>query len=76
MPGQLRFSSSALQQCFTVAINDDNIVEGLESFSVGLSSSDPNLTLVGPGGVVTAVVDIIDNNGKTSSNTGMFCIAT
>ena len=71
IPGQLRFSSIAsTRQCFTVAITDDNIFERLETFSVGLSSSDPNLTLVGPGGVVTALVDIIDNDGKLKSNTG------
>jgi len=37
---------------------------------VALSSNDPNLRLVGPGGVlamqITAVIDIIDNDdGKT-----------
>ena len=51
-----------------MAITDDNIFEGLETFSVALSSSDPNLRLVGPGGVsamqITAVVDIIDNDGE------------
>jgi len=51
-----------------MAITDDNIFERLETFSVALSSSDPNLRLVGPGGVsamqITAVVDIIDNDGE------------
>ena len=51
-----------------MAITDDNIFERLETFSVALSSSDPNLRLVGPGGVsamqITAEVDIIDNDGK------------
>ena len=69
IPGELTFSSNT-SQCFTMAITDDNIFEGLETFSVALSSSDPNLRLVGPGGVsamqITAVVDIIDNDdGKT-----------
>ena len=67
IPGELTFSSNT-SQCFTMAITDDNIFEGLETFSVALSSSDPNLRLVGPGGVsamqITAVVDIIDNDGK------------
>ena len=77
MPEQLTFSSMASsRQCFTVTIIDDNIFERLETFSVGLSSSDPNVRLVGPGGVsamqITAAVDIIDNDGKTTSNTGIF----
>ena len=64
------------RQCFTVTIIDDNIFERLETFSVALSSSDRNVRLVGPGGVpamqITAAVDIIDNDGKTTSNTGIF----
>ena len=74
MPGQLTFGSMASsRQCFTVAITDDNIFERLETFSVALSSSDRNVRLVGPGGVsamlITAAVDIIDDDGKTTSNT-------
>ena len=67
IPGELTFSSNT-SQCFTMAITDDNIFEGLEAFSVALSSSDPNLRLVGPGGVsamqITAVVGIVDNDGE------------
>ena len=77
MPGQLTFSPMASsRQCFTVTIIDDNIFERLETFSVGLSSSDRNVRLVGPGGVsamlITAAVDIIDNDGKTTQTLAYF----
>ena len=67
IPGELTFSSNT-SQCFTIAITDDNIFEGLETFSVALSSSDPYLRLASAM-QIPAAVNIIDNDGKTISST-------
>ena len=48
------------QACFSVAITDDDIFEATESFSLQLSTSDPQADLTGP----SAEVFIQDNDGR------------
>ena len=55
-------SSAGERRCINIPINDDVLVELLESFSVSLSSTDPNVEF-SPGGT-QATVTITDNDGK------------
>ena len=54
--------ATSSQQCFSVPIIDDNIVDPNEMFSLGLASPT-NLIIVDPGRAdSTATVTIIDND--------------
>jgi len=57
------FSGNDSQECCSIIINDDNLVEGMESFNVSLTStsnsSDANLTAL-----TQATVSIADNDGR------------
>ena len=59
----LTFSAgSGSQLCCNIPINDDNLVEGPESFNVALTTTDSNnANLVTP---TTAIVNIADNDRK------------
>ena len=61
----LSFSaSSGSTLCCNIPINDDNLVENVESFNVALTTTDlNNANLVAP---TTAIVNIADNDGKRS----------
>ena len=58
--GEFTFSSSSLQQCVNIAIQDDNVLEPSETFSVTIDTSvdrvmlEPNIT----------IVEIVDNDGE------------
>ena len=56
------FSQASRRACVTVNINDDEIVENLESFSAMLESSSntPDQLTISPG---TTRVNIEDNDG-------------
>ena len=56
-------AGSGSQLCCNIPINDDNLVEGPETFSVALTTTDSsNTNLVAP---TTAIVNIADNNSKS-----------
>ena len=61
----LSFSaSSGSPLCCNIPINDDNLVENVESFSVTLTTTDSNnANLLAP---TTAIVNIADNDSKSS----------
>lgn len=49
------------RRCIDIPINDDLLVEGLESFSVSASTNDPNAVFTA--GRDIAAVNIADNDG-------------
>ena len=53
--------TSTIPQCWTVVIINDNIVENTETFSVELSTSEPDIVLLSPS---SAVVNIVDDDSK------------
>lgn len=55
-------SAAGVQRCINIPLNDDTLVEVLESFSVSADSNDPNVEFM-PGGDV-ATVSITDNDSK------------
>ena len=55
-------SAPGERRCIDIPLNDDTLVEVLESFSVSADSSDPNIEFM-PGGNVAAVT-ITDNDSK------------
>ena len=63
LPGQARF-------CQNIAINDDNLAEGLEEFTYRLASLDSELVEVNPSRS-TADIQIQDDDGKSAPIVGM-----
>ena len=57
---QLLFQPTATQQCRNIAIVQDNILEADETFSVQLSTTDQNVTLI----PANATVIIEDNDSE------------
>ena len=53
-------STSGDMQCIVVTILDDEIMERAETFTVTLTTSDPDVTV----GDNQTIVTIIDDNGK------------
>ena len=56
---ELTFSAGLERQCADVAIQDDDIAEGLEDFTAGLTTSVDRVTLDPD----VATVNIADNDG-------------
>ena len=59
----LVFSGNDSQECCSIPINDDNLVEATESFTVSLTTTAPasDANLIAP---TQATVSIFDNDGK------------
>ena len=47
--------------CHNISITDDMIVEGSETFTITVETSNPNDMIMGPS---TAIATIIDDDGK------------
>ena len=47
--------------CHNITVTDDMIVEGSETFIITVETSNPNNVIMG---LNTAIVTIIDNDGK------------
>ncbi len=62
--GVLNFSAGQTQQTISVAIKDDTITEGSETFSVRLTNPSTGATL---GGQSVATATILDNDGPVST---------
>ena len=61
----LMFSGTDDQQCCDIPINDDNLVEGTENFTVSLNSTSSNANLTAP---TQATVSIADNDSEFVHN--------
>ena len=59
---ELTFSDTMLSQTVMITITDGDVVEGPETFSVTLTTSDTVVTL----NPITATVDIQDDDSKLS----------
>ena len=59
------FSGTDDQQCCDIPINDDNLVEGTENFTVSLNSTSSNANLTAP---TQATVSIADNDSEFVHN--------
>ena len=56
------FSGNINRTCIVIPIVDDTLVEGIENFTVTLSTNYPgNTNLIVP---IAAIVSIADNDGK------------
>ena len=57
---QLTFQRGSVQQCNSITIFSDVVLENFEEFFVQLNTEDPNIS-IGQGSVT---VSILDNNGN------------
>ena len=64
LPGQTRF-------CQNIVINDDNLAEGSEQFTLQLVSLNNELVVVNPTRN-TAVIEIQDDDGKNAYIVGVY----
>ncbi len=50
-------------QCINITITNDNVLESIETFSVELSTSEPDVVLLSPS---SAVISILDDDSMMS----------
>ena len=67
---ELTFSDSMLSQTVPITIADGGVVEGNETFSVTLATSDTAVIL----NPMTATVDILDDDSKLSVHKISLCV--
>ncbi len=51
-------------QCINIPITNDTVLESIETFSVELNTSEPDVVLLSPS---STVISILDDDGKMSS---------
>ena len=63
------FPAGVSEMCVNVTVFEDSLVEGEESFTLALNSSDPAVVLSSSFGDAELLITIRDNNGSYSVST-------
>ena len=54
-------SAATTESCIDITVNDDSILEGIESFTVNLESAEDHSVQIGS--ISSALIMILDNDG-------------